>query len=434
MNRMAEKTRGVLAHLTRGESGYGTLTSVLVLLFMGALIITPILAFMGVGLKAGQTHERRTDELYAADAGVNNALWHIKMGQVPEGESPLVLDEFIMNDKVVSVTVYEVSGDEPAYRIVSVANSNGTGSSTTVESYISLACSTADFLKGALTSRVDAKIKDNVEGDVICGGDLDIKAKVDGDVLCAGTVGIFPSGWVTGNVTYGVEFNNNGILDGDAYYSPGIEIPELEYWWPDADIFRELYGGQVDKSDPYLFDSIDLQGISTSIGPLYREGNLDIKNSGGPATLTLTGTVYVTGQLSIGKTGDPFTLDLNGQTIFCEYLDPIQKAIEIADRCTITGTGCIIAVGNIGFGPKMTAGGEEDGDYVIIMSIEGWTDLHPQSRFYGSVVGNELVEVQPPGVEGGGVTWVQPDLGELNFPIYNTAKIDTYNIYHYVPD
>ena len=180
----------------------------------------------------------------------------------------------------------------------------------------------------------------------------------------------------------------------------------------------------MDKDDPYLSDSINLAGFSTSKGPLYRDGSLDIENSGGPATLTLTGTIYVTGQLNIGGAKD-FTLDLNGKTIFCEYTGT-GNAITISSKCTITGTGCIIAVGDIDFGPQMAVGGEED--YVIIMSIEGRTDLHPQGDFYGSVVGNVDVEAFP---SDGGVTYIAPDDGDLNFPIYNTAEIITYNIYNY---
>lgn len=41
------------------------------------------------------------------------------------------------------------------------------------------------------------------------------------------------------------------------------------------------------------------------------------------------------------------------------------------------------------------------------------------------------MDIFPPGPRGGGLTWVKPDLGDLSFPIYNTAEIVTYNIYNY---
>ena len=53
---------------------------VLVLLFMliGALVVTPLLQFMGTGVKAGTTFESKMDEIYAADAGINDGFWQIK--------------------------------------------------------------------------------------------------------------------------------------------------------------------------------------------------------------------------------------------------------------------------------------------------------------------------------------------------------------------
>ncbi len=52
---------------------------VLVLLVLGSLIVTPMLSYMGEGLRAtGVVYEKKTNELYAADAGVVDAMWQIK--------------------------------------------------------------------------------------------------------------------------------------------------------------------------------------------------------------------------------------------------------------------------------------------------------------------------------------------------------------------
>ena len=48
--------------------------AVLSLLLVGSLIIAPLLTHVGSGAKATQIHEQRMAELYAADAGVENAL------------------------------------------------------------------------------------------------------------------------------------------------------------------------------------------------------------------------------------------------------------------------------------------------------------------------------------------------------------------------
>ena len=50
----------------------------LVFLVVGALMIAPLLEFMGTGLKSGGVFERKTGELYAGDAGIEDAVWMIK--------------------------------------------------------------------------------------------------------------------------------------------------------------------------------------------------------------------------------------------------------------------------------------------------------------------------------------------------------------------
>ena len=52
------------------QKGAGTLTLVLILLVVGGLILAPLLGFMSTGLTAGQVYEKKTAELYGADAGV----------------------------------------------------------------------------------------------------------------------------------------------------------------------------------------------------------------------------------------------------------------------------------------------------------------------------------------------------------------------------
>jgi hypothetical protein len=62
---------------TRGERGFA-LVAVLIVLALASLIIAPLLSFAGTGAKTGQVYETKTDELYAADAGIQNATWQIK--------------------------------------------------------------------------------------------------------------------------------------------------------------------------------------------------------------------------------------------------------------------------------------------------------------------------------------------------------------------
>ncbi|MFO7997110.1 MAG: hypothetical protein R6U93_08280 [Dehalococcoidia bacterium] len=64
----------MLRALTRDEKG-GAFVLTLVLLLVGGLIMASLLAHMGTGQLAGQVHENKMYEFYAADAGIEEALW-----------------------------------------------------------------------------------------------------------------------------------------------------------------------------------------------------------------------------------------------------------------------------------------------------------------------------------------------------------------------
>lgn len=50
---MMAKLKKMLTHLGKNESGQGALAIVVILLMLGAIILTPLLVFMNTGLKAG---------------------------------------------------------------------------------------------------------------------------------------------------------------------------------------------------------------------------------------------------------------------------------------------------------------------------------------------------------------------------------------------
>ena len=83
----------------RDEKG-NVLILVLILLVVGGLILTPLLGLMSTGLLAGQVYERKMQEYYAADAGVEDALLRIKDGDIPS--EPYFLR---VNEKDVRVTI-----------------------------------------------------------------------------------------------------------------------------------------------------------------------------------------------------------------------------------------------------------------------------------------------------------------------------------------
>ena len=77
--------------LVKGQKGQA-LVAALILLVVGGLILTPLLGLMGTGIKSGQVFEQKVDEVYAADAGVEDAMWHIRND---EGDNKPLIQELL---------------------------------------------------------------------------------------------------------------------------------------------------------------------------------------------------------------------------------------------------------------------------------------------------------------------------------------------------
>ena len=341
--------------LIRDEKG-AALVMALILLLIGGLISAPLLSYMGTGLLAGEVYEARTAELYAVDAGVEDAIWKIQNedGYLPcsPGSPPRNYTITDINGKNVDITITSVALFQGignltgTYRVESTTTGNGSG--TQIEAYI--------------------------EGVNIYGDYGDILGQV---LTSQGEITLKP----------GTEVNPPDGEQGPA--------EDYDDDWPTAEELIDFYLDEVEDATHYYTDTvIDLAGIDTELGPLYVEGDLTIYNtSNTPATLTLTGTIYVTGDTLIGSTKKDFTLDLNDCTIFVasDSADP-QKALWVGGKCTVVGSGVIIAIGDIYFEPKTEAGVT---DPIFVMSVEGTTSVQPNGDFYGSIAGSVEIELQP---------------------------------------
>jgi hypothetical protein len=350
----------------RDEKGQA-LIMVLILLVVGLLITTPLLAYMGTGLIAGGVYERRMAELYAADAGVEDAMWKIQNQvdelPVPSCEDPNPYWSYNISDvngKSLEVTITCVNNT--TYQVISTATGDGRG--TEIEAYITGESVFGDY--SGITDRI-----------ITSQGEIDVKNKV--------------------NLSYP---EGHGPVD---YYDGP---------WPTPEELGQFYWQDVEDATHYGSDTtIDLNGVDLDLEPLSINGTLDILNSSNtPATLTLNGTVYITGDTLIGQNGKDFTLDLNGQTIFVESSS--ADAIIVGGKCIISGPGAIIAVGNIYFAPKGDVGG--NGEPVFILSVSGTTLLQPSGDLYGAIAGSVEVEVK----QGTSPTITYPEAGfgdDLNF-------------------
>ena len=101
-----------LSKVITGEAGQA-LPVVLAMLALGSLSIAPLLDFVSTGLNSGETVEMKVKGLYAAGAGVEDALWKLKNDK--PSDFPYSYELTDINGMSVSVVIDEVtaiSGEE----------------------------------------------------------------------------------------------------------------------------------------------------------------------------------------------------------------------------------------------------------------------------------------------------------------------------------
>ncbi len=318
---------------------------------------------MGSALVQGTTFENRTASLYAADAGVEQAIWYLDPANSPliSGGLPMhtgesrTLPGMSIDGRTVSVTLAYLAED--TYQIMSTSvSSTETISITTVvgETFNNY----TDIMTHVITSQGDYTIQ---------GG----QASVTPDT-------------------------------GD-----NAPIANYDGPWPGA---NELSAFYYVNTTPYASATLNVTNYPTGVPEILRLGTLDIVATAN-AVYTLEGDIYITGDTLIGMTGSNFTLDLNGHSIYVKSNTAgNQYALRIGGKCTLIGSGSIIAEGNIEFKPNLAT---NLSDYVFVLSVNGKTYMQPNGNFYGTLAGSTEVYLQ-----NGSVTYSSP------FDEYGNYKID----------
>jgi len=341
---------------------------------------------MSTGLLAGKVYEKKMDEYYAADAGVEDAIWKIQDNNLTFVNNHSYLEPLTVNYKNVTVEIYRedldpTCGEELRYRILSIAATDDGGgtaaidSSTTIDAYLSVSY-------------------------------LDLSALLDNAIISDDTIDIQPGTEINGDIWLPDEddleepphWSHNGTVkdeDDESIVWPTAEQLSGYYWddvkhleeeaYPDGYVMNIPEG--TSEWDPYV------------IGPLLAEGDLTIKGDG---WIRLEGTIYVKGNLNFNPT-PAINIDLNKHTIFAE------GEILINPGVALYGSGCIIAIGYIDFQPSIASEGDE---FILVFSITDVVWFHPNGDFTGCIAGDAHVEISP----GGTISWISPEGKGLDVP------------------
>jgi hypothetical protein len=384
--------KNIMKGTIRDEKG-SVLIMVLVLLVVGGLILAPLLGLMSTGLLAGQVYEKKTDELYAADAGVEDAIWRIQTNNLTFVNNSSGPWSLTVNGKNVTVEVYREDldptpcGENFTYQVLSTAatdDGSGTaaiGSTTTIDAHITPTIKYyPSIMDQLITIHEDIVDDKQLEDDlwklnIACGECEDCEL------------------WCKKAYDYYTEYDNipTGCKGCVAVYNFPTEA------WPTASDLSTQYLNDVEGALNQTSTTIDLETADVTLPALYIDGTLDIRSSDNKEThnVTLDGTLYVTGDTAIGKSGKgDFILNLNGNAIFVESNSSNTTgsiALAIGGKCTVQGPGVIIAVGDVDFSPKSVIGGEQDP--VFILSIEGSVTVKPSGDWYGAIASNDNIHL-----------------------------------------
>jgi len=303
------------------ESGRA-LALTLIILGIGVLLLPVFLAHASTNLFATRAVEEGLQEQYAADSGIEYALWQLQTG-VFSGTA-----DYGVNNKAVDVTWTEYIS--PIYVITSTATTPGESSTTIVSYVISNTIIPSVFDHAAVALGSDEKECDLNFGGSFETGSVEI---LGGDVYANGNICTWGSGvYIDGDASAtGVITDTHGRIAGEKVQgAPEISPPDIDL----AALLAEAEAGGVHVGDWST-------NHSKPLGPLHITGNLSI---GGNATVTLQGTVYVDGNISMGGNSDmiggyiivaggDITLRGNGK------IDPANFPFVISTGGNITITG-----------------------------------------------------------------------------------------------
>lgn len=308
----------IMDRLLHHEGGQ-IMMATLVLLVVFSLISAPLLSFMATGVRAARVFQDKMEGYYAADAGIQDAVWQLRQSspdpdKVPSnvGESKTYTLDQIINGAQVMVTItYE--NDTPEYKIVS-STSGSSVISTTVSSFVrsskGLFGYAASALQGNVTvgnnaivtsTSVNPSDPSTYNADLIAKGNINIEgnAKVYGDAIASGSI----SGDAQGAEVPNSDIPPESGIDTSGYHEQSKVITTSPVY-PSSSYSN---GGTITGSARLTGNlTIKNNKILTVEQNLYIDGNLSIGNG---SVITIGGALYVNGYITTGNDG---SLTVNG--------------------------------------------------------------------------------------------------------------------------
>ncbi len=104
---MIKRVKNISSRFLSDETGQA-LIIVLTLLLLGSLTLMPVLSHVGTAVKTSRVYEDKAGELYAADAGVEDAIWQVKYNRLEA-----LLDDPAAYDTYNFATVWLYDLSEP---------------------------------------------------------------------------------------------------------------------------------------------------------------------------------------------------------------------------------------------------------------------------------------------------------------------------------
>jgi cytoskeletal protein CcmA (bactofilin family) len=287
-----------------GDENGKVLILALILLVVGGLILTPLLGLMSTGLVAGQVYEKKTDELYAADAGVENGIWHLQHG----GSVDDIL-ELTINGKAVTVEIEELPHEcyeMATYEITSTATSQDSSGTTVLAQVTGITVYVDELFYDHHAGTVYIPNNVYVEGDVT----LACEVYIVGDLKAGGNVILNQGSIIGGIVCVGgdLTLNNNATIEAAVYVGGDLTLNNLA----------------IIESDVNVMGTVYLGGSMNIIGDIHANGSVTISSGQLPL---VDGNICSNGNVSVN--GKPAVVD-----------GDVYAGGTITGSGTITGTQC----------------------------------------------------------------------------------------------